>query len=99
MGCRHLPRLSEDPGRVNMTVMHSFRLCRLAFSVLALLCVPVFAQENAVFTSPLPTGARLDPAGDAVELGSLPINFVVAPGGEKAVVVLSGWREQGIQVV
>ena len=29
----------------------------------------------------------------------MPLNIVPAPGGEKAVVVLSGWREQGIQVV
>jgi sugar lactone lactonase YvrE len=37
--------------------------------------------------------------GDAVELGSMPLNIVAAPSGDKAVVVLSGWREQGIQVV
>jgi DNA-binding beta-propeller fold protein YncE len=37
--------------------------------------------------------------GDAVELGSMPLNVVPAPDGDKAVVVLSGWREQGIQVV
>jgi len=53
-----------------------------------------------LFTSPLPTGVRLDPAGEAaLDLGSLPVNLVVAPEGDKAVVVLSGWREQGIQVV
>jgi DNA-binding beta-propeller fold protein YncE len=42
---------------------------------------------------------RLDPAGEAVDLGSLPINLVLAPETDKAVVVLSGWREQGVQVV
>ncbi|HUJ25813.1 MAG TPA: bifunctional YncE family protein/alkaline phosphatase family protein [Myxococcales bacterium] len=47
----------------------------------------------------LPTGVRLDAEGAAVDLGSLPINLVVAPGGDRAVVVLSGFREQGIQVV
>src|SRR5439155_22519275 len=51
------------------------------------------------FTSPLPTGVQLDPAGDVVELGSLPTNLVIAPQQDRAVVVLSGWREQGIQVV
>src|SRR5207244_2381231 len=74
------------------------RLCRLVLSLSALLCTAVFAQ-TPVFTSPLPTGVRLDPVGDVVELGSLPINLVVAPDGDRAVVVLSGWREQGIQVV
>lgn len=56
-----------------------------------------FAQAQ-VFTSPLPTGVQLDAAGEAVELGSMPLNVVPALG-DKAVVVLSGWREQGIQIV
>ncbi len=64
----------------------------------ALLCRPAHA-ENPVFTSPLPTGVRLDSVGDVVELGSMPLNIVTARSGDKAVVVLSGWREQGIQVV
>src|SRR5438552_4440497 len=81
-----------------MAAMHLPRLCRLVLSFSALLCTAVFAQ-TPVFMSPLPTGVRLDPVGDAVELGSLPINLVVAPDGDRAVVVLSGWREQGVQIV
>jgi len=77
--------------------MHLLRSCRFAVSLFALL-VAAYAQDKPSFTSPLPTGLRLDPVGDVVELGSLPINLVVAPGN-KVVVVLSGWREQGIQVV
>ena len=65
----------------------SVRLCEVAFA------------ETPVFTSPLPTGVRLDAVGDTVELGSMPLNVVSAISGDKAVVVLSGWREQGIQVV
>jgi DNA-binding beta-propeller fold protein YncE len=68
----------------------------ILFFALTLLCATASAQT---FTSPLPTGVRLDAVGDAVELGSMPLNVVPAPGGDKAVVVLSGWREQGIQVV
>jgi DNA-binding beta-propeller fold protein YncE len=79
--------------------MLSLRICRLALSLSALLCTSVFAQTKPHFTSPLPTGVRLDPAGEAVDLGSLPISLVLAPGRGKAVVVLSGWREQGVQVV
>jgi len=75
------------------------RICRLALLLSALLCVSVSAQRNPLFTSPLPTGVRLDPAGEAVDLGSLPINLVLAPETDRAVVVLSGWREQGVQVV
>ena len=47
----------------------------------------------------LPTGLRLDPTGDAVKLGSMPLSMALAPGGLQAAVVLSGWREQGLQVV
>ena len=79
--------------------MKFFRICRPALSVAALLCALASAEEASLFTSPLPTGVRLDPAGEAVDLGSLPINLVLAPEKERAVVVLSGWREQGVQVV
>ena len=79
--------------------MPSLRICRLALSLSVLLYTSVFAQRKPVFTSPLPTGVRLDPAGEAVDLGSLPINLILAPEADRAVVVLSGWREQGVQVV
>src|SRR5580700_3717761 len=79
--------------------MLSPRIRRLALSLSALICMSVSAQTKPHFTSPLPTGVRLDPAGEAVELGSLPINLLLTPEKDKAVVVLSGWREQGIQVV
>lgn len=78
--------------------MHLLRFCRLALFIPVLWCAAAFAQ-TPVFTSPLPTGTRLDAVGDTVELGSMPLNVVPAPIGDKAVVVLSGWREQGIQVV
>src|SRR5215467_5505555 len=78
--------------------MSLFRLCRLALSVPAVLCVLALA-ENPTFTSPLPTGVWLDAVGDAVELGSMPLDIVPAHSGDKAVVVLGGWREQGIQIV
>src|ERR1700674_2111294 len=82
-----------------MPVMFSLRICRLVLSLSALLCTSVSAQRKALFTSPLPTGVRLDPAGEVVDLGSLPINLVLTPEKDRAVVVLSGWREQGVQVV
>src|SRR5947207_10986448 len=79
--------------------MFSLRIRRLALALSALLCTSLSAQTKPVFTTPLHTGVRLDPAGEAVDLGSLPINLVLTPERDKAVVVLSGWREQGIQVV
>jgi len=57
------------------------------------------ASAIAQFTSPLPTGLRLDAVGQVVDLGSMPVGMAAAPDGKKLVVVLSGWREQGIQVV
>ncbi len=71
---------------------------RLALFLFALSGAVVVAQIF-VFTSPLPTGVRLDAVGYAVKLGSMPLNVVSAPTSDKAVVVLGGWREQGIQVV
>ncbi|CAN5903351.1 hypothetical protein BH11GEM1_BH11GEM1_19440 [soil metagenome] len=47
----------------------------------------------------LPTGARLDPVGESTVLGSMPLAIALAPGGQRAVVLLGGWREQGIQVI
>src|SRR6267154_2843763 len=79
--------------------MNFFRISGLALSLAALLCASALAQETSLFTSPLPTGVRLDPAGEAIDLGSLPINLVLTPEKDKALVVLSGWREQGLQVV
>jgi len=78
--------------------MRSLRLCGLAFSLSALL-FKVASGQNSAFTSPLPTGIRLDPVGNSVELGSMPLNILRAPNSDRAVVVLSGWREQGIQIV
>ena len=47
----------------------------------------------------LPTGKSLDPAGRAIPVGNMPLAMVAAPGGQKLLVLLSGWRHQGIQVV
>jgi DNA-binding beta-propeller fold protein YncE len=78
--------------------MRWLRFCRLALFLFAPLGAVALAQTS-VFTSPLPTGVRLDGVGDTVELGSMPLNVVPALSSDRAVVVLSGWREQGIQVV
>src|SRR5215469_14834891 len=78
--------------------MSRFHFCRFAFFLCFPLCAVALAQTS-VFTSPLPTGVRLAAVGDTVELGSMPLNLVPALAGDKVVVVLSGWREQGVQVV
>ena len=50
-------------------------------------------------TSPLATGKQLDAIGDAIDLGSMPVSMVPTPEAGKLLVVLGGWREQGIQVL
>ena len=50
-------------------------------------------------TGRLPTGVRLDPAGVSHDLGSMPLAMVRSPQNDRIVVLLNGWREQGIQVV
>src|SRR3954470_8885154 len=47
----------------------------------------------------LPTGARLDPAGVSYDLGSRPLAIALSPDKTRVIVLLNGWREQGIQVV
>jgi YVTN family beta-propeller protein len=47
----------------------------------------------------LPTGARLDPAGVSHDLGPMPLAMALSPEKDRIVVLLNGWREQGIQVV
>jgi len=79
--------------------MFSLRICGIALSLSVLLCKSLSAQSKPLFTTPLPTGVQLDPVGEGVDLGSLPINLVITPEKDKAAVVLSGWREQGLQVV
>src|SRR5205809_1064244 len=47
----------------------------------------------------LPTGAMVDPAGRSFDVGSMPLAIVLAPEPDRAVLVLSGWREKGLQVI
>jgi YVTN family beta-propeller protein len=47
----------------------------------------------------LPTGVRLDPAAPLHPVGQMPLAMVNAPQGDRAVLLLNGWRDVGIQVV
>ena len=47
----------------------------------------------------LPTGAWLDSAGRSFDVGNMPLAMRLSPDGRYVVVSLSGWREQGIEVV
>ncbi len=47
----------------------------------------------------LPTGARLDPAGKSAAIGPLPLSLVPSPDGKYFVALLSGYRDNGVQVI
>jgi DNA-binding beta-propeller fold protein YncE len=64
--------------------------------------VPEIAGQSpnaGAFTSPIATGRALDPVGESVDLGSMPIALIPTPDASKLVAVLGGWREQGIQII
>ena len=47
----------------------------------------------------LPTGVSLDPVAESHGVGNFPLAMAVAPGGERVALLLSGWRQQGVQIV
>ncbi|OGT96950.1 MAG: hypothetical protein A3I79_02815 [Gemmatimonadetes bacterium RIFCSPLOWO2_02_FULL_71_11] len=47
----------------------------------------------------LPTGQTLDPAGIVREVGQMPLAMLPSPGGRRLVLLLNGYREQGLQVI
>lgn len=47
----------------------------------------------------LPTGAVLDPAGETFDVGQMALGMTPAPESDRVVLLLSGHREQGLQVV
>ncbi|HEX2693691.1 MAG TPA: YncE family protein, partial [Gemmatimonadaceae bacterium] len=57
------------------------------------------AAQDPAGARRLPTGATLDPAGTSTDLGSMPLAMTLSPDKRQVVVLLNGWREQGIQIV
>jgi DNA-binding beta-propeller fold protein YncE len=65
----------------------------------AILFLAIAAQGEEFQLSPkLPNGQTLKPAGRTFDVGNMPLSAAVAPDG-KLVLLLSGYREQGVQVV
>jgi len=77
-----------------------------ALALIAIACSAPTPQRDATVATQepsgvprLPTGARLDPAGVSYDLGSMPLAMALSPEKDRVVVLLNGWRQQGIQVV
>jgi DNA-binding beta-propeller fold protein YncE len=47
----------------------------------------------------LPTGVKLDPAAPLATVGPMPLTMRLAPEGDRVVLSLGGYRQQGVQVV
>ena len=47
----------------------------------------------------LPTGVRHDPAGSQSAVGNFPLTAVLSPDSSHVLLLLNGWRQQGVQVV
>lgn len=56
-------------------------------------------QPSATLQPRLPTGNYLDPAGTSFTVGSMPLGVTLSPSGDRIVLLLNGWREQGVQIV
>ena len=66
---------------------------KAVFLYLMLLAASVKAQTC------LPTGVCLDPTGPSFDVGNMPLAMVLSPEGDRIVISLSGWRQQGLQVI
>jgi YVTN family beta-propeller protein len=75
----------------------------IVLTIASVACAPAATKsgESAVINEQprLPTGARLDPAGRSFDAGSMPLAMALSPDEKRIVVLLNGWREQGIQVL
>ena len=64
--------------------------------LLMLLAVSVTAHAEQTC---LPTGVCLDPTGPSFDVGNMPLAMVLSPESDRLVISLSGWRQQGLQVI
>lgn len=72
-----------------------------AFLVLLAACRPSPPSDSLATAAPrrLPTGQLLDPAGITRPVGQMPLGMLASPDGRRIVLLQSGWREHGLQVV
>lgn len=85
-----------------MTSRAASRLLQVAtFLGLLTACTNPSPPALAESTVPprLPTGVRLDPAGPRTDVGPLPLAAMLSPDSAHILLLLNGWRQQGVQVV
>src|SRR5260370_18331606 len=78
------------------------------FGLLVALCLPISNQGQIKLDSSghdgmartcLPTGVCLDPAGRSFAASNMPLGMLLSPEGDRLVLSLNGWRQQGLQVI
>src|SRR5919202_5715537 len=84
-------------GQFGLTLLSG--LIALALSCPALPQHARRAAEGPPGRTLLPTGMRLDPAGTSFDVGNMPLSMALSPEGDRVVLLLCGWREQGLQVL
>ncbi|HEU4879788.1 MAG TPA: YncE family protein, partial [Gemmatimonadaceae bacterium] len=71
-----------------------------AIAILAACSSPQSSEIKSATEAPrLPTGARLDPAGRLTDVGALPLALVASPDNKRIVLLLNGYRDQGVQIL
>ena len=98
----YLNKTSDKRIARRMTMM------KINFLVLVLLSLAIASRAQIKLDTPsdrgqpetcLPTGVCLDPAGRSLAAGNMPLAMVLSPEGDRLVLSLNGWRQQGLQVI
>src|SRR5690349_6241549 len=93
------------------TIQNSkFKIQNFIFSLCLLLLLAAVTCATAQTASPLsrdgdksagrtclPTGVCLDAAGRVFDVGNMPLAMALSPEGDRLVLSLNGWRQQGLQ--
>jgi YVTN family beta-propeller protein len=86
-----------------LSLKNSFGFCLTLFLLTGVIgnaqTKSALARDDKTSQTCLPTGVCLDAAGKSFDVGNMPLAFVLSPEGDRLVISLSGWREQGLQVV
>src|SRR5215470_11494426 len=85
--------------KIMRTIKSLFGVCLLLLLSIANHAQIKIDSGAATNRTCLPTGVCLDPADRSFPVGNMPLAMVLSPEGDRIVISLSGWRQQGLQVV
>jgi DNA-binding beta-propeller fold protein YncE len=92
--------------RAERSLLRSCAVCSVLSLVVAQGCRQRSAESlrsgdslSERLTPRLSTGVTLDPAASTQRVGQLPLAMLASPDGQSLVLLLNGYREQGVQVI